>query len=155
MHRYTRKNNHNKTEKNHNGLIIIGLIHANWCGHCQALKPEWKKMKYNIMKSPSRSSYRFMEIEDSDKAKDYKINVINSKLKGGKLEVNGFPTIFKVSGGSLDYFDGGRDAKSMENWFLKAGSKKESNVEKTEPTFLQRIFGGKTKKNKTKRNKTK
>jgi thiol-disulfide isomerase/thioredoxin len=160
MQSYTRKNRGNKTQKKHNGVIIIGLIHANWCGHCQALKPEWKKMKYNVMKSPSSSSYRFMEIEDSDKAKDYKINVINSKLKGGKLEVNGFPTIFKIHGGKVHYYEGERNAHGLQGWFL--GQNQQSNEKEMEQPaangvqgIFQRIFGGKTKKNKTKRNKTK
>ena len=162
MQRYTRKNRGNKTQKKHFGIVTIGLIYANWCGHCQALKPEWKKMKYNVMKTPSykRGGYRFMEIEDADKSKDSKINAINSRLQGEKLMANGYPTIFKVNGGKLHYFQGGRSASELQNWFLESKKyeqnqdKKEKPIEDAPPRnvhlLFQRMFGGKTKKNKRK-----
>ena len=153
MQRYTRKNRGNKTQKKHVGVVTIGLIYANWCGHCQALKPEWKKMKYNIMKTPTfkRGGYKFMEIEDADKSKDSKINSINSRLNGEKLAANGYPTIFKIHGGKLNYFDGDRTSSGLQSWFL--GVNKQS-VEQAPPrnveSLFQRMFGGKTKKIKRK-----
>jgi hypothetical protein len=154
MQRYTRKNRGNKTQKKHTGVVTIGLIYANWCGHCQSLKPEWKKMKYNLMKTPSykRGVYKFMEIEDADKSKDSKINSINARLQGEKLAANGYPTIFKIHGGKLNYYDGGRTTSELQSWF--SGGKQ--SVEKEEPShhnvqsLFQRMFGGKTKKNKRK-----
>jgi hypothetical protein len=150
----TRKNRGNKTQKKHVGVVTIGLIYANWCGHCQSLKPEWKKMKYNVMKTPTfkRGGYKFMEIEDSDKAKDSKMNAINARLQGEKLAANGYPTIFKIHGGKLNYYEGERNADGLQSWFL--GSNNQA-VEKEEPaprnvqSLFQRMFGGKTKKNKT------
>jgi thiol-disulfide isomerase/thioredoxin len=123
MQRYTRKQNHKKTQKNRseNGIVTIGLIYANWCGHCQSLKPEWQKMKNNVMKTPSykKGLYKFSEIEDSDELKDSKIAAINSKIKGGKLTANGYPTIFKVDGGKIQYFQGGRTSNELQSWFIK------------------------------------
>jgi thiol-disulfide isomerase/thioredoxin len=120
MHKRTKKNNHGSRKKNIKGPVIIGLVYANWCGHCQSLKPEWETMKQNMMSSPSyrNGSYKFIEIEDSDNAKDAKISNINSSLRGGsKLMANGYPTIFKVHGGKLDYFQGGRTSSELEKWF--------------------------------------
>jgi thiol-disulfide isomerase/thioredoxin len=119
MPQRTKKNKHNLTKKNVKGPVIIGLVYANWCGHCQSLKPEWETMKQNMMRSPSyrNSSYKFVEIEDSDNAKDAKISNINSSLIGSKLAANGYPTIFKVHGGKLEYFQGGRTSSELESWF--------------------------------------
>jgi len=155
MQRYTRKNKGNKTQKKHTGVVTIGLIYANWCGHCQALKPEWKKMKYNIMKTPmfKRGVYKFMEIEDADKSKDSKINAMNLRLQGEKLAANGYPTIFKIHGGKLNYFEGERTASEMQNWFLSTNKQpveKEQSPPHNVESLFQRIFGGKTKKNKRK-----
>jgi hypothetical protein len=119
MPQLTKKNKHNLTMKNIKGPVIIGLVYANWCGHCQSLKPEWETMKQNMMSSPSyrNGSYKFIEIEDSDNAKEAKISNINSRLIGSKLTANGYPTIFKVRGGKLEYFQGGRTSSELEKWF--------------------------------------
>jgi len=121
MRHYTGKvrNHINKTKKNNgqkNGhsTIIVGLIYANWCGHCQALKPEWQKMKSNM----NKGNYQFHEIEDSDKLKDYKINKINKKIRNGKLSANGYPTIFKVKGGNIEYYGGERTSDQMGGFFV-------------------------------------
>lgn len=106
-----------KTLKNHKKpKIIIGLVYANWCGHCQALKPEWKKMKNKIKSSKIKNKSYFVEIEDSNLEKDAKINKINTHLKGEKLAINGYPTIFKIKGGKLEYYKGGRSSNEMELW---------------------------------------
>jgi thiol-disulfide isomerase/thioredoxin len=97
--------------------IIIGLIFANWCGHCQRLKPEWKNMKNKIKSSKTSHKTHFIEIEDSDIKKDSKINKINTHLKKGpKLTVNGYPTIFKISGGNLEYYKGQRGENELRQW---------------------------------------
>jgi len=152
MYKFTRKNLNKHSRKNRitDGIITIGLIYANWCGHCQALKPEWRKMKSNIMKTPSykRGSYKFVEIEDNDKAKDEKINRINSRLMGEKLTANGYPTVFKIHGGKLHYFQGDRTADSLQSWF---STKTNLKSERSHPNFLNRLFGGKNNKTQKKR----
>jgi thiol-disulfide isomerase/thioredoxin len=159
MNRYTKRNRGRNTQKqNKSGVVTIGLIYANWCGHCQSLKPEWKKMKYNIMRTPSykKGGYKFIEIEDADKTKDNKINNINSRLRGGDtLAANGYPTIFKVEGGSLKYFEGGRTAGELQSWFLNSKQEDKEAPPRNVHSIFNRIFGGKTKKNKTLNNKKK
>ena len=121
---------HRKTLKNYNKKpkIIIGLIYANWCGHCESLKPEWKIMKNKIKSSKIGNKHHFFEIEDSDIQKDKKINKINMHIKGGsKLKVEGYPTIFKLKGGNLEYYKGGRNSNEMYNWFIDSQNKKNHN----------------------------
>jgi len=165
MPKFTRNSRNSRKSRNPVRMVTIGLVYANWCGHCQALKPEWKKMKNNIMKTPSykRGAYKFIEIEDSDKLKQQKMNNVNSMIKGGKLSADGYPTLFKVQNSKIEYFQGGRNAKELQNWFL-GGNAEEDKVpmetEKAEKDNLEaprnvysvfnRMFGGKTRKNKRK-----
>jgi len=93
-----RSRKHRHTVRNSKPAITVGLIYANWCGHCQHLKPEWKKMK----KGMRGMNCHYLEIEDADHHKDRKIAHVNSRLKTGKLEANGYPTIFRIKGGKLE-----------------------------------------------------
>jgi thiol-disulfide isomerase/thioredoxin len=129
MPRYTKKikNRNNKTRKNHSigpnkvqnkntNYLIIGLIYADWCGHCQALKPQWEEMK-NVIKG-HKGNYRIVEIEDSDFDKDNKIIEINKNVLDEKLAANGYPTIFKKQNNKIFYYGGEREPKTMADWFL-------------------------------------
>jgi hypothetical protein len=116
---YRRKSNKKKsrvTAKKYNKPIIVGLIHADWCGHCQTLMPVWEEM-VNSMKG--NKLFHIIKIESSDADKDTRIAHINSKLSkdSPKLEANGFPTIFKIKNGKLEYYDKERQADIMRKWF--------------------------------------
>jgi len=120
------------TKKRHSSKpTIIGLIYANWCGHCQALKPEWDMFKKNLkMDKKLASKCGIFEVEDGDSMKDMKIKKISKKVKGGELSVDGFPTLFKISGGNIEYYSGERNSNALLNW-------SKSSVQ----------YGGKTRKN--------
>jgi thiol-disulfide isomerase/thioredoxin len=69
--------------------LDITLYYADWCGHCNTFKPEWKKINDNIEKIQK-------------KFKNVKITLNNyddkqlEKIGGGKINdkaVKGFPTI--------------------------------------------------------------
>lgn len=97
--------------------IIVGKVYANWCGHCQILKPEWKALKKLIPKG----RVQFKEFEESEigKRSDFekKMNI--------KLDVNGYPTIFKIhSNKQVEYYLGPRTAYDMRRWVLSSSSKK-------------------------------
>ena len=89
--------------------IIVGKVYANWCGHCQNLKPEWKALK----KSLSNSRVQFIEIEESESAKRAHFEKKN-KIQ---LNVNGYPTIFKIQYGKpVQYYIGERTSDAMLKW---------------------------------------
>lgn len=97
--------------------IILGLIYANWCGHCQSLKPEWDMFKQNLkLDKKLANKCDIFELEDSDTLKDNKIAKISKKVNGGEVQVNGFPTLFKISGGNIEYYNGERSANSLLEW---------------------------------------
>lgn len=103
--------------------VVIGLIYAEWCGHCQALKPEWNLMKTNIGKKCKNKEYssppQYMEIEHNNKGyidtfnKQYANHLVNPPLK-----YNGYPTIFRIQDDKIDYYNGSRNADVMEKWFM-------------------------------------
>ena len=97
---YTRKNYKKPTK-------IIGKIYANWCGHCNELKPHWNIVKNDLKNHP----IEIVEIEDSEVAR-----LAAFKKKHG-LQVSGYPTIFKILG-KVEYYNGPRDAKSIKQWAL-------------------------------------
>lgn len=92
--------------------IIIGKVYANWCGHCQSLNPEWDKMKLLLRKNPN---IQFVEIEEMQKQK-----FNNFKKKFPQLEVNGYPTIFKINNKkNIEYYTGNRIMMDMKKWAIE------------------------------------
>ena len=106
------------TKKQHSpqNKTTVGLIHAEWCGHCQTLMPIWKRM---VSSMKGNKKFHVVEIESSDSDKDSRMSQINSKLSSDseKLEANGFPTVFKVKNGKLEYYNEERQEEAMKKWF--------------------------------------
>lgn len=97
---------------------IIGLVHAEWCGHCKELKPKWDEMKSKI--NPSQSHIEIKEVKESDTAE-----ISELKQNHSSLEINGYPTIFKISPvGKIEYYQGVRDVDSLVKWAKSPFSKK-------------------------------
>lgn len=107
-----KKKNKTKKEKKTKDESTIVLIYANWCPHCQTMKPEWNEMKNRL-----GMDIKTIEIEDSDFDKDMKIRDIeDNNLKGEHIEIMGYPTMFKVHNGHTDYYGGSRTASEMIKW---------------------------------------
>ncbi len=97
--------------------IMIGRIHALWCGHCKALVPEWSKMKKELSKQ--RGGYKFVSVEQSKE--EPHLERLNKYLKidddAKKVQIQGgYPTIFKVSNGVVEYYNGPRMAENLVQW---------------------------------------
>ena len=71
-----------KAFKGKMGMIMIG---AEWCGFCKMLKPEWARFK-------KFAGDRFIVAA---------VDAVKHKSIAKKLDIHGFPTIFKVSNGKL------------------------------------------------------
>ena len=85
------KRRRRKTAKN-TPKIVMGKVYADWCGHCQALKPEWARMKKMV------PMHKVVCVEINDKHKEVGIANLNQKY-GVQLPMpNGYPTIFKIVG---------------------------------------------------------
>jgi thiol-disulfide isomerase/thioredoxin len=110
--------NHKRYTAKKRDVTIVGKIYAYWCGHCQALKPEWKKMKHIIHKKKGKKHLVFAEIEEkeSDSAlrkleKDHRVTISS----------NGYPTLFRIEKDKVVYYEGDRTADKMSEWYLRGG----------------------------------
>jgi thiol-disulfide isomerase/thioredoxin len=107
------RKNRGKTDKTGHPFVV-GLIYADWCGHCQHLKPEWEKMKQSLLNNSKFKHGKIIEIEDSDLEKETKLKSIDENLT-----VEGFPTIVKKENGSpVEVFQGDRTSPALLQWVL-------------------------------------
>jgi thiol-disulfide isomerase/thioredoxin len=126
--------------------IIIGKVYANWCGHCQHLKPEWLKMKKELRskKMSKNCIFEFVEIEENDA-----IGMNNFKQRFPQLNVSGYPTIFKNNGDDqLEYYNGDRTSSEMSHWALAKPFSKFSGGKRKHKTMKRKKGNNKTLKNK-------
>jgi|AntAceMinimDraft_6_1070360.scaffolds.fasta_scaffold00066_14 thiol-disulfide isomerase/thioredoxin len=100
----------NKTDDNRS---IGVLLYAEWCHHCQQLKPEWANLKDSLQ------DIQFVEIEESSPIKDEQINILEKITNGISIQNNGYPTIFKVQNGTPIYYNGPRTMDNMRDFFTK------------------------------------
>jgi len=107
-----------RRSRNPKGTIIVGKIYANWCGHCQALKPEWAKMKKIIRRKGRGKKVKFVEIEESQMAD--KLPKFQQQYNV-QVDANGFPSLFRLANGKVDYYQGNRSAHPMAEWYLRGG----------------------------------
>ncbi len=142
-----------KKKKTNKNVLRVGKIFADWCGHCQSLQPEWEKMKRDMKLGLGRNlnnmHIEFIEIGDTQKNKakgltvDGMIDKFNKTALGNsseKLKNDGYPTLFKMYNGKLEYYTGARDAKSMYSWYLQEHNNNKPRV------YGGGGGGGKTKK---------
>ena len=109
--------------------VFVGRLHANWCIHCKSLKPEWAKMKKILSKT--KDKYRFVSIEQSKEARDLErlnkyLGLVEDEKKVQMKE--GYPTIFKVVDGVVEYYNGPRMTQNLVNWVKETtgGTRKRS-----------------------------
>jgi len=106
--------------------MVVGRIHANWCGHCKDLIPEWAKMKKQL--GPKK--YKFVSIEQSNEGPHLErlnkyLGIVEEEKKVKMKE--GYPTIFKALNGRVEYYEGPRMAEKLVEWVGKGvpgGTKK-------------------------------
>lgn len=114
--------------------IFVGRLHADWCIHCKSLKPEWAKMKKILSKIQGK--YRFVSIEQSKEAQDLErlnkyLGIVEDDKKVQMKE--GYPTIFKVVDGVVEYYNGPRMTQNLVNWVKETsgGTRKRSTLKRS------------------------
>ena len=109
--------------------VFVGRLHANWCIHCKSLAPEWARMRKILSKT--KDKYRFVSIEQSKEARDLErlnkyLGLVEDEKKVQMKE--GYPTIFKVVDGVVEYYNGPRMTQNLVNWVKETtgGTRKRS-----------------------------
>jgi thiol-disulfide isomerase/thioredoxin len=112
---YIKKNN---KQQHINKQVTVGLVHANWCGHCQHLMPEWNKMEHNIKNDQKLNKKCDIVKIDSEHVNNelpkYE-NMINQKIP-----VEGYPTIFLIKNKQIEKYGGERTAEALGGWVAGA-----------------------------------
>jgi len=94
------------------------LYYAEWCGHCQTMKPEWNKVVKKLKKNNNNVNIAEIESNHID-------NLVN------KPTIQGFPTIKMYNNGKeVANFEDERVADKMENFALhnSNNSKKSKHI---------------------------
>jgi thiol-disulfide isomerase/thioredoxin len=129
----------NKEDNKH---ILIGKVYADWCGHCQNLKPKWKILKKQIankVKSMPGVHIEFTKVNGDDKSK-----MDHLKKNYPQLNVDGYPTIFKHNKltNEIEKYGGPHEVDDLMKWILE---------EKSMDSSKHLKIGGKSKKKTQKR----
>jgi len=128
------------------GFVFVAFL-ADWCGHCQRFKPEWKKTKKDLKKH-KKGKGTIITVNDKD------------MQQLGIQQPDGFPSLKLFKGG--DYvkdYEGGRSSSAIIE-FLRPymgllGAGQLGGKRKTRRRKHRRTKGKKTRKRKAKRRKKK
>jgi thiol-disulfide isomerase/thioredoxin len=112
--------------------VVMGVIYAKWCPHCKDLipdeddmdtQPKWQQTIDMIkgMQNRDRDMY-YIKLEDDEIRNQGKLDKLNNGCKGicrTPVTANGYPTVFRMSGGNLEIYDGVRQPDAMAEWFTR------------------------------------
>jgi len=121
----------------------VVLYYANWCPHCQTMKPDWNKLS-DKFKNNKQINIADVESEFMDKID-----------QEHKQNVQGFPTIISCSKGKkIADFNGSRTYEEMNKFANDNNTSKQTPRNNNINNLLRKIIKTKkTKKTKTKKTK--
>jgi len=96
--------NFEQAVKEHEMLLVE--FYAPWCGHCQALEPEYKKAAKMLKEADSSVSLAKMDATKETKAAE-------------KFKVDGYPTLKFFNHGQPSDYSGPREAQGIVDWLEK------------------------------------
>jgi len=128
---------------------LIALVHANWCGHCQSLKPKWENM---VKKNKISFGENVVDIEQEE---------LTDNLKSKLGDIPGYPTIISFgTNGDRQEYSGERTEEAITAWIKNILGTKENHVisgrdiKKSIKNKRSKKKHSKNKRSKNKRKKT-
>ena len=111
--------------------VVMGVIYAKWCPHCKDLipdeddaetQPKWQQTIDIIkgMQNRDRDMYH-IKLEEDEIKNHGKLDRLNDGCKGicrTPITASGYPTVFRMSGGNLEMYEGVREPDAMAEWFI-------------------------------------
>jgi thiol-disulfide isomerase/thioredoxin len=85
------------------------LFYADWCGHCNKIKPIWEEAANHVNKNKNNENKMIKVNCGEGSNKDQEI------MK--KYKIDGYPTIIKFINGTPQVYNGDRDADSFKDIF--------------------------------------
>jgi thiol-disulfide isomerase/thioredoxin len=113
-----------------------GLVHAEWCGHCQKLKPDWDTFTGGL----EGGNYNGVPIKTLEESQN------KGDIEGKGINVEGFPAFYSIGGDNkVTMHDSvGRNTEGFKSWLNKLTGGEEKTEKKE--GFMSGIFGGKKSK---------
>ncbi len=104
---------------------VVTLYYADWCGHCQTLKPEWAILEQKIIEKKNQG-HNIICVKKEEK----------EMTKEEKEKIEGYPTIMITKDGKTYTFKGSRTSEAILDAVLsdaihdslRGGGGKRSNV---------------------------
>ena len=92
------------------------LIYADWCIHCQSLKPQWNDMKVQLINEKKYNEEDIFEIESGEQ--EQKLLDLNGRfiINGQEIKADGYPTMGKIKEGQFNRYTGGRSVADLCAW---------------------------------------
>ena len=96
---------------------VVGKLYMNGCIHCDNLVEPWNQMKKKV-------GGKITVADDIEAAQINELNKLNQKYKTNVAMQGGYPTIYKIVGGNVEYYNGERTENELVSWALKSNSKR-------------------------------
>ena len=95
---------------------VVGKLYMIGCGHCDALEEPWNQMKKKVNK-------KVIVAGDIEAAQTNELNELNKQHGANVAVQGGYPTIYKIVDGKVEYYNGERTAAKLVSWALHRKNK--------------------------------
>ena len=116
---------------------VVGKLYMDGCGHCVSLEEPWNQMKTKV-------GGKVVVAGDIESAEIGKLDELNQKYGTDVSVQDGYPTIYKIKHGGVEYYNGERTVQKLVSWALQKQGKSKK----------QKKIGGGKKRTNRKRTKT-